>query len=240
MRLCFHDAACKCLLSEPGVFLPCFPLLPASLTCRLPLLSSVPVCARLPLVKEYVTVGQLNQMYGMPKVESSPTSPLRQQPLQCGAVDPAFSCLPSPHGSSLSLAVEVCVLSLLLLSSSGDSTYRPPTHKLTRCFTCCVFQLWKYVPVLSPFLPFLIYLYYTFYSSWLKAVQSSTWTPEYAKDRCPRMQQTMQCYECILLIFKITSLWVQEVRNYWIKRPPLHLVDDLLYRLPYCPVRINL
>ncbi|XP_040902888.1 pleckstrin homology-like domain family B member 1 isoform X2 [Toxotes jaculatrix] len=55
--------------------------------------------------EEYVTVGQLNQMYGMPKVESSPTSPLRQ-PLQSGAVDPAFSCLPSPHGSSLSLSVE--------------------------------------------------------------------------------------------------------------------------------------
>ncbi|XP_023130409.2 pleckstrin homology-like domain family B member 1 isoform X19 [Amphiprion ocellaris] len=55
--------------------------------------------------EEYVTVGQLNQMYGMPKVESSPTSPLRQ-PLQPGAVDPAFSCLPSPHGSSLSLSVE--------------------------------------------------------------------------------------------------------------------------------------
>ncbi|CAJ1066015.1 pleckstrin homology-like domain family B member 1 isoform X6 [Xyrichtys novacula] len=55
--------------------------------------------------EEYVTVGQLNQMYGMPKVESSPTSPLRQ-PLQCGAVDPAFSCLPSPHGSSLSLSLE--------------------------------------------------------------------------------------------------------------------------------------
>ncbi|XP_049922772.1 pleckstrin homology-like domain family B member 1 isoform X4 [Epinephelus moara] len=55
--------------------------------------------------EEYVTVGQLNQMYGMPKVESSPTSPLRQ-PLQPGAVDPAFSCLSSPHGSSLSLSVE--------------------------------------------------------------------------------------------------------------------------------------
>ncbi|XP_039647789.1 pleckstrin homology-like domain family B member 1 isoform X4 [Perca fluviatilis] len=55
--------------------------------------------------EEYVTVGQLNQMYGMPKVESSPTSPLRQ-PLQSGAVDPAFSCLPYPHGSSLSLSVE--------------------------------------------------------------------------------------------------------------------------------------
>ncbi|XP_070399476.1 pleckstrin homology-like domain family B member 1 isoform X2 [Nothobranchius furzeri] len=49
---------------------------------------------------EYVTVGQVNQLYGMPKVESSPTSPLLQ-PLR-----PAFSCLPSPHGSSLSLCVE--------------------------------------------------------------------------------------------------------------------------------------
>ncbi|XP_014856980.1 PREDICTED: pleckstrin homology-like domain family B member 1 isoform X6 [Poecilia mexicana] len=55
--------------------------------------------------EEYVTVGQLNQIYGMPKVESSPTSPLRQ-PLQRGAGDPAFSCLPSRHGSSLSLSVE--------------------------------------------------------------------------------------------------------------------------------------
>ncbi|KAK7883166.1 hypothetical protein WMY93_029340 [Mugilogobius chulae] len=57
--------------------------------------------------EEYVTVGQLSQMYGMPKVESSPTSPLRQaQPLQPGAVDPAYSCLPPHHGSSLSLSVE--------------------------------------------------------------------------------------------------------------------------------------
>nr|XP_020476355.1 pleckstrin homology-like domain family B member 1 isoform X8 [Monopterus albus] len=55
--------------------------------------------------EEYLTVGQLNQMYGMPKVESSPTSPLRQ-PLQSGAVDTAFSCLPSPHGSPLPLSVE--------------------------------------------------------------------------------------------------------------------------------------
>uniref|UniRef100_A0A087XDY5 Pleckstrin homology-like domain family B member 1 n=1 Tax=Poecilia formosa TaxID=48698 RepID=A0A087XDY5_POEFO len=66
--------------------------------------------------EEYVTVGQLNQIYGMPKVESSPTSPLRQ-PLQRGAGDPAFSCLPSRHGSSLSLSVEVCVI----LPSSSPS-----------------------------------------------------------------------------------------------------------------------
>ena len=53
-------------------------------------------------------MGQLSQMYGMPKVESSPTSPLRQ-PLHPGLVDPAFCYLPSPHGSSLSLSVEVCL-----------------------------------------------------------------------------------------------------------------------------------
>uniref|UniRef100_A0A3Q2SV15 Pleckstrin homology-like domain family B member 1 n=1 Tax=Fundulus heteroclitus TaxID=8078 RepID=A0A3Q2SV15_FUNHE len=56
--------------------------------------------------EEYVTVGQLSQIYGMPKVESSPTSPLRQ-PLHPGAVGPAFSCPPTRHGSSLSLSVEL-------------------------------------------------------------------------------------------------------------------------------------
>ncbi|XP_029699092.1 LOW QUALITY PROTEIN: pleckstrin homology-like domain family B member 1 [Takifugu rubripes] len=55
--------------------------------------------------ENYVTMGQLNQIYGMPKVESSPTSPLHQ-PLQSGAGDPAFSYLPSPRGSSPSLSVE--------------------------------------------------------------------------------------------------------------------------------------
>ncbi|XP_053543136.1 pleckstrin homology-like domain family B member 1 isoform X12 [Ictalurus punctatus] len=56
------------------------------------------------LKEDYVTVGQLNQIYGMPKVDSSPTSPaqLRQPTL----TEPAFSCLPSPHGSSLSLCFE--------------------------------------------------------------------------------------------------------------------------------------
>nr|XP_055052233.1 pleckstrin homology-like domain family B member 1 isoform X16 [Misgurnus anguillicaudatus] len=54
--------------------------------------------------EEYVTVGQLNQMYGMPKVESSPTSPA--QILQSSLTDSAFSCLPSPHGSSLCLSFE--------------------------------------------------------------------------------------------------------------------------------------
>ncbi|XP_044059895.1 pleckstrin homology-like domain family B member 1 isoform X15 [Siniperca chuatsi] len=72
--------------------------------------------------EEYVTVGQLNQMYGMPKVESSPTSPLRQS-LQSGAVDPAFSCLPSPHGSSLSLSVEV--FRSKLDSDPGLSLHQP-------------------------------------------------------------------------------------------------------------------
>ncbi|XP_052432043.1 pleckstrin homology-like domain family B member 1 isoform X2 [Carassius gibelio] len=54
--------------------------------------------------EEYVTVGQLNQIYGMPKVESSPTSPI--QLLQSSLADSAFSCLPSPRGSSLSLSFE--------------------------------------------------------------------------------------------------------------------------------------
>lgn len=83
--------------------------------------------------KEYVTVGQLNQMYGMPKVESSPTSPLRQ-PLQSGAADPAFSCLPSPHGSSLSLSVEVCPVSTFLSSF-------PPS-----CLATFVNWLWAVQP----------------------------------------------------------------------------------------------
>ncbi|XP_051535072.1 pleckstrin homology-like domain family B member 1 [Myxocyprinus asiaticus] len=54
--------------------------------------------------EEYVTVAQLNQIYGMPKVESSPTSPV--QLLQSSLADSAFSCLPSPHGSSVSLSFE--------------------------------------------------------------------------------------------------------------------------------------
>ncbi|XP_052472971.1 pleckstrin homology-like domain family B member 1 isoform X4 [Carassius gibelio] len=54
--------------------------------------------------EEYVTVGQLHQIYGMPKVESSPTSPI--QLLQSSLADSAFSYLPSPHGSSLSLSFE--------------------------------------------------------------------------------------------------------------------------------------
>ncbi|XP_055022780.1 pleckstrin homology-like domain family B member 1 isoform X4 [Boleophthalmus pectinirostris] len=80
--------------------------------------------------EEYVTVGQLNQMYGMPKVESSPTSPLRQpQALQSGTVDPAYPCLPPHHGSSLSLSVEVFRSKLdsdpgqpLLTSRSGSAS----------------------------------------------------------------------------------------------------------------------
>nr|XP_021322046.1 pleckstrin homology-like domain family B member 1 isoform X14 [Danio rerio] len=54
--------------------------------------------------EEYVTVSQLNQMYGMPKVESSPTSPV--QSVQPSLADSTFPRLPSPHGSSLSLSFE--------------------------------------------------------------------------------------------------------------------------------------
>ncbi|KAM3616697.1 uncharacterized protein V6R79_021865 [Siganus canaliculatus] len=61
-------------------------------------------CVFLSCGKDYVTLGQLNQMCGMPKVESSPTSPLCH-PLQSGAVA-ASSCLTSPHGPSLSLSME--------------------------------------------------------------------------------------------------------------------------------------
>ncbi|XP_077421235.1 pleckstrin homology-like domain family B member 1 isoform X4 [Vanacampus margaritifer] len=68
--------------------------------------------------EEYVTVSQLSQMYGMPKVESSPTSPLRH-PLQSEAVDTTFSCLPSSPGSSLSFPVEF-----------QSESIRPPLPKL--------------------------------------------------------------------------------------------------------------
>ncbi|XP_026877042.2 pleckstrin homology-like domain family B member 1 isoform X3 [Electrophorus electricus] len=54
--------------------------------------------------EEYVTLSQLNQLYGMPKVDSSPTSPVQSR--QPALVEPAFSCLPSPRGSALSLSFE--------------------------------------------------------------------------------------------------------------------------------------
>ncbi len=98
----FPPAAC---LADVYVFTP---------VCLSPPLSLPLLCVCVSVVsfgKEYVTVGQLNQMYGMPKVESSPTSPLHQS-LQSGAVDPAFSCFPSLHGSSLSLSAEVCAVVL--------------------------------------------------------------------------------------------------------------------------------
>lgn len=94
-----------CFLSHPSSFtksLPC-PLPRLDNMSSLLSLSSSSVAFK----KNYVTVGKLNQIYGMPKVESSPTSPLRQ-PLQSGAVDSAFSCLPSAHGSSPPLSAEVC------------------------------------------------------------------------------------------------------------------------------------
>ncbi|XP_076833320.1 pleckstrin homology-like domain family B member 1 isoform X3 [Brachyhypopomus gauderio] len=54
--------------------------------------------------EDYVTLGQLSHIYGMPKVDSSPTSPL--QSCQPALAKPALSCLASPHGSSLSLSFE--------------------------------------------------------------------------------------------------------------------------------------
>ncbi|XP_066564912.1 pleckstrin homology-like domain family B member 1 isoform X3 [Amia ocellicauda] len=60
---------------------------------------AVPPAAR----EEYVTVSQLKEIFGMPKVEPSPTSPV--PPFQSALSDSAFSCNPS-HGSSLSLSAE--------------------------------------------------------------------------------------------------------------------------------------
>ncbi|XP_064206961.1 pleckstrin homology-like domain family B member 1 isoform X4 [Anguilla rostrata] len=54
--------------------------------------------------EEYVTVSQLNQIFGMPKVDPSPTSPV--QSFQSVVADSTFSCHTTPHGSSLSLSVE--------------------------------------------------------------------------------------------------------------------------------------
>ncbi|KAG9348554.1 hypothetical protein JZ751_002290 [Albula glossodonta] len=54
--------------------------------------------------EDYVTISQLNQIFGMPKVDSSPTSPV--QSLQCVVSDSAFSCSTPPHGSSLLPSVE--------------------------------------------------------------------------------------------------------------------------------------
>uniref|UniRef100_A0AAR2JJM3 Pleckstrin homology-like domain family B member 1 n=1 Tax=Pygocentrus nattereri TaxID=42514 RepID=A0AAR2JJM3_PYGNA len=52
----------------------------------------------------------------MKEVDSSPTSPAQSR--QLPFTEPAFSCLPSPHGSSLSLSFEVCLFSLLCTSCS--------------------------------------------------------------------------------------------------------------------------
>ncbi|KAG5836893.1 hypothetical protein ANANG_G00233510 [Anguilla anguilla] len=54
--------------------------------------------------EDYVTVGQLSQIFGMPKVDSSPTSPV--QSFQSVISDSALSCHTPPHGSSLSPSVE--------------------------------------------------------------------------------------------------------------------------------------
>ncbi|XP_035240049.1 pleckstrin homology-like domain family B member 1 isoform X3 [Anguilla anguilla] len=56
------------------------------------------------LSEDYVTVGQLSQIFGMPKVDSSPTSPV--QSFQSVISDSALSCHTPPHGSSLSPSVE--------------------------------------------------------------------------------------------------------------------------------------
>ncbi|KAJ8347779.1 hypothetical protein SKAU_G00263680 [Synaphobranchus kaupii] len=75
-----------------------------------PMAASAPHCLSLAIApvapsEEYVTVSQLNQIFGMPKVDPSPTSPV--QSFQSVVADSAFSCHTTPHGSSLSLSVEV-------------------------------------------------------------------------------------------------------------------------------------
>lgn len=60
-------------------------------------------------IKEYVTVSQLNQLFGMPKVDPSPTSSV--QSFQAIVADPVHSSHTSQCGSSQSLPVEVCVIS---------------------------------------------------------------------------------------------------------------------------------
>ena len=58
----------------------------------------------------------------MPKVESSPTSPVRAIP--SSTADSIFSCLPSPYCSTLSLSPEVCLSFLIpLLLSAPDYPY---------------------------------------------------------------------------------------------------------------------
>jgi len=84
-----------------------------------------------PEFQEYVTVGQLNQIYGMPKVESSPTSPI--QLLHPSLADSAFSCLPSPHGSSLTLSFEVCLFSSVLSRLIPRAGYRQLPVSFCHC-----------------------------------------------------------------------------------------------------------
>ncbi|XP_035289148.1 pleckstrin homology-like domain family B member 1 isoform X17 [Anguilla anguilla] len=74
-----------------------------------PMATSAPHCLSLAIApvapsEEYVTVSQLNQIFGMPKVDPSPTSPV--QSFQSVVADSTFSCHTTPHGSSLSLSVE--------------------------------------------------------------------------------------------------------------------------------------
>ncbi|XP_041923799.1 pleckstrin homology-like domain family B member 1 isoform X2 [Alosa sapidissima] len=75
--------------------------------------------------KDYITVGQINQIYGMPKVESSPTSPLHASPFAsvAAAADSILSCLPSPYSSSLSLSPEM--FRSKLDSDAGQTVMRP-------------------------------------------------------------------------------------------------------------------
>nr|XP_023672103.1 pleckstrin homology-like domain family B member 1 isoform X2 [Paramormyrops kingsleyae] len=54
--------------------------------------------------EDYITLSQVNQIFGMPKVDPSPTSPV--QSFHSVVAEPAFSCYTTPRGSSLSLSTE--------------------------------------------------------------------------------------------------------------------------------------
>ncbi|KAG5284102.1 hypothetical protein AALO_G00022990 [Alosa alosa] len=69
---------------------------PLSYSSALPLIPDSP--------REYITVGQLNELYGMPKVDPSPTSPI--QSFQQLVPEPPPTSYRSLYGSSRSLASE--------------------------------------------------------------------------------------------------------------------------------------
>uniref|UniRef100_A0A8C1TQN6 Pleckstrin homology-like domain, family B, member 1a n=1 Tax=Cyprinus carpio TaxID=7962 RepID=A0A8C1TQN6_CYPCA len=77
--------------------------------------------------EEYVTVSQLNQLFGMPKVAPSPTSSV--QSFQAIVADPVHSSHTSQCGSSQSLPVEIYKQDGELGQTNG--TFTPPPSSMT-------------------------------------------------------------------------------------------------------------